>query len=518
MSGLKQRDWQPVHWFWLLCLCQVIFWTMGPWFIRENPVYDTMESIVWGNMWQWGYDKHPPFTAWVTGVLDWFWPGVHFQVYLFAQFCVLLTFLAVGVLAKEYLEARGRLLAVFLLTSILFYCNRVERFTPDTLQNPLWAWLVVSVYFSVTRQKIRYWLAAGILTGLCLLTKYQAVLILVALFVALVSSEQGRRCLRTPAPWLAFSLGFILFLPHLLWLIENDFSCLLYFEDEFLNKPLNYRAYYSWTDHLKSPAVFVLSTLGNIAPLFIVMWPLYRGSRRQQFCGSFEQCFLLAVCFVPFILSLSFGLISGRHVVPRWATPYFAWLPLTFLVFFPLQLTTRKVCQTLNSCIIFFLLFWTGRMTHLYISPIYSSKAWKNDVSAPLKEEMAKAELLWHKFSELPLPYIAGLHYHAVGLTAYRSSPLTIPFLGLSESESRWMKKDDFYREGGMIVLNRGRKGYDDIVTRVEKEYSGALYLGTFSFKPLRVEKAKKPTLSVSDYYLVPPQMTTITMKEKSRN
>ena len=46
---------KPSFWFWIICLVHLLAWTIAPTIIRHNVPFDTIEGIVWGNQWQWGY-------------------------------------------------------------------------------------------------------------------------------------------------------------------------------------------------------------------------------------------------------------------------------------------------------------------------------------------------------------------------------------------------------------------------------------------------------------------------------
>ena len=55
------------------------------------------------------------------------------------------------------------------------------------------------------------WLAAGVATGLTILSKYNGALLLPAFFVFLLLDREGRRLLRSPGPWLAVAVAIGLF-------------------------------------------------------------------------------------------------------------------------------------------------------------------------------------------------------------------------------------------------------------------------------------------------------------------
>ena len=67
------------------------------------------------------------------------------------------------------------------------------------------------------------------------------------------------------------------------------------------------------------------------------------------------------------------------------------------------------------------------------------------------------------------------------------------------------MSELEFRKKGGIIVYetNQPNKYLTEIVS---KRYPTANYLGTFKFRPFVPEDIKDPTLSVVEFYLLPPE------------
>ena len=69
------------------------------------------------------------------------------------------------------------------------------------------------------------WLLTGLVLGIALLTKYTVLLFGFGLLVGLLATP-ARRQLRTPGPWLAALIAFVLFLPNLIWQIAHGWPTL----------------------------------------------------------------------------------------------------------------------------------------------------------------------------------------------------------------------------------------------------------------------------------------------------
>ena len=62
----------------LFLLSHLVIWVLVPSLSNNNLPLDTIEALAWGSDINWGYNKHPPFSAWSTEVFyqisNWFSP------------------------------------------------------------------------------------------------------------------------------------------------------------------------------------------------------------------------------------------------------------------------------------------------------------------------------------------------------------------------------------------------------------------------------------------------------------
>ena len=55
----------------------LIIWTLVPSISNTNLPLDTIEALAWGTNLDWGYNKHPPVSAWLVKVIFQVF-GIHF--------------------------------------------------------------------------------------------------------------------------------------------------------------------------------------------------------------------------------------------------------------------------------------------------------------------------------------------------------------------------------------------------------------------------------------------------------
>ena len=94
---------------------------------------------MWGSEWEWGYDKHPPLSAWAAQLFAILMGDA--GVYLLSQLCVVTAGLGVYRLARFMgLGISQAVYAVLLLECIYFYNYSSVEFNVNILQLPFWAW------------------------------------------------------------------------------------------------------------------------------------------------------------------------------------------------------------------------------------------------------------------------------------------------------------------------------------------------------------------------------------------
>ena len=496
---------QPLNWLMLLCLFQISLWTIFPNWLRHSLHADTLEGITWGNLWQWGYDKHPPLAAWLAATFAQLSDSSDWPVYLLAQLSIVIVFIAVWRLAKEYLPDTGALLAVFLLQGVLFYTNRVERVTPDTLQGPIWALMALTFYFAVTRESLKYWLITGVLAGLAVLTKYQAAIFFLPLLAVLLITPEGKKNLKTPAPWLGALVAIIVIAPHINWLLTYDYAAIGYFESYYINHDQLPVHDDKGINHILYPLSFALNSFSIIFILLLLCIPLLKTKKlKKQQYSSFQRLFITAIALGPFALTLLFGLVTGTELIPRWATPYFAWTPLFILIKLHPNISYAQFRRLAFSCLAVGFLICGLRMAYMHYKPLFDDKHWLADEFMPAREEMAYAEQLWQQHHDNPMPYIGGLHYHIAMLAAYNKTGI-VPFLGLNPRESLWMKPEDFRRNGGMILIRHNKRKTEEVKKRLHENYPEAVFIGSKTFKPVSALSNTPSVVYVSDFYILNP-------------
>jgi 4-amino-4-deoxy-L-arabinose transferase-like glycosyltransferase len=132
--------------FFIFLLSHLIIWTLVPTLTNHNLPLDTIEALAWGSNLEWGFNKHPPGSAFfpemmfkVFGAQDW-------AYYLLSQIFVCIAFIYVFKFANEiFNNLLLSLISVLLLESIYFYNFTSPEFNVNVCQLPFWS---IAVFYS----------------------------------------------------------------------------------------------------------------------------------------------------------------------------------------------------------------------------------------------------------------------------------------------------------------------------------------------------------------------------------
>ncbi len=181
--------------YWTMAAWAVI-WFIAPVVMIGGIYFDIAENIEWGKHWQFGYDKHPFLTAWVTRAAYDITGGA-WSAYLLSQISIAASVFCIWTLAKHLMSpARALMAALIFYTFFISFPTYCIEFNNDTLQLSMWPLTTLFFFLAVKNQSARYWILAGIFAGLSMMTKYYSVAVLIPMAALVLITQDGRRSLR----------------------------------------------------------------------------------------------------------------------------------------------------------------------------------------------------------------------------------------------------------------------------------------------------------------------------------
>ena len=130
----------------LFLLAHLIIWTLVPSISNTNLPLDTIEALAWGNNLDWGYNKHPPLSAWSVELFYQMFGNQDWAYYFLSQLFVTSTFIIIFKFSEDFFKnPTHSLISILLLEGIYFYNFTTPEFNVNVCQLPFWALTVFIV-------------------------------------------------------------------------------------------------------------------------------------------------------------------------------------------------------------------------------------------------------------------------------------------------------------------------------------------------------------------------------------
>ena len=399
--------------FYIFVTTHLILWTVVPTITNSNLPLDTIEALAWGSNLDWGFNKHPPLSA--------FFPEVFFQIfgpqdwayYFLSQIFVVISFFIIFKLSQEILnDGTLSLLSVFLIEGIYFYNFTTPEFNVNVCQLPFWCLTVYYTWKIYNSKKIELYdcILLGAAAAFGILSKYLFIYLLVAidlLFAYLIFFKKSKKF--DFKYLVSLEVFFVILIPHIIWLFNNDFITIKY---GFARAGLDEGQI---INHLKYPLIFTLKQIGILIPFLILVWLLIKKIPKKLNLKDEKLLFLIFINLVPIVLVFMTALITGSKIRTMWMTPFYLFFGTLFIYLLKTQINIKK----LNSFLIgFIFLFLLSPILYGYVSISQTDKR----TDYPGKDIAIKVQMAWHEQHDEPIKYVLGDEWTAGNLSYHINS------------------------------------------------------------------------------------------------
>jgi 4-amino-4-deoxy-L-arabinose transferase-like glycosyltransferase len=228
------------------------------------------------------------------------------------------------------------------------YSYETHRDLTHTILLSLTSVTTCYLYIHMVRQrKTAHYILAGILVGLGILSKYNFVFFPVALFVASLFSEEGRRVVLDKRIVLVLLCSALVLLPHLLWLAHMHFPSLHY---AFIRAKAGEMA----SQPVSRTVSVVFSSYAEVLLFLLVTGIIFHSyfSRSENRSDSLLRLFRqLAVCAMVIPL-LVMALLGTGNFTGRWLAPCLFTLPFAIFSFIDMDRAKRRVRLLAAICLL----------------------------------------------------------------------------------------------------------------------------------------------------------------------
>lgn len=448
--------------FWGFAIVWFAVWTAVPWLLMPAPAKnDVLEALVLGNEWVWGSAKHPPVPFWILGTFYQIFRQPVLASAVAGELFVMLGLWSIWRLARYYLS-ESMALTVVLATACYRYLNiGGVNFTTAIPPVSLWCLTIFLMFRTLRYERLRDWFAVGAGLGVGLMCKYSFGILILAAVLYLCWEPKARKYWKTPGPWLTTLTAFLIFLPHIVWTVQNHFPTIRYAAACLSDHT-------TLLDHLTAPAAFAGSQILIVLPILIPLiwllgflwqlrWKTVTSENADSDRVERERRFLTFMIFVPFTIQVIIFALGGR-MKPTYGSPLWTLLGLWFVVVFQRREGTAAVRNTVLAAVgimaITVVVFCADYKLH------YLIKDRPNRIHFPGPALGSALDAAWHQRFDVPCPYLSGDWIITGSASLYmkeRPSVLCY-YYGLDEDQTPvglYASDDDLNRSGGMVVWNQ---------------------------------------------------------------
>ena len=391
----------------------LVLWTLIPSLTNNNLPLDTIEALAWGSNLDWGFNKHPPASAFFLEVFYQIFGSQDWAYYLLSQIFVVIAFVVVFKFAEELFKNKTlSLISVLLLEGIYFYNFTTPEFNVNICQLPFWALCVYYSWKLFDKQQITFkdcfWL--GVFAAIGFLSKYLFIYLLIAIDLLFFYVVFIKKYKKFDFKYLvSLEVFIVLLVPHLIWLINNDYITINY---GLARTGLESS---SLLDHITYPLIFLGKQLGILIPFFIMSFFLIKKFKFKISLKDKKLLFLIFVNFVPIGLMFLTSILTGSKIRTMWMTPFYLFFGVLIVYVFQKQINLKKLSNFIS---VFLILFILSPFVYAYVSIIETDK--RTDYLG--KEIAIKVQYAWNKDHKDPINVVLGDEWNAGNLSYHLKS------------------------------------------------------------------------------------------------
>jgi undecaprenyl-diphosphatase len=270
------------------------------------------------------YFDHPPMIAYLIKASNFIFTNIEFAVRFPAVLIFFLSSWVLYICAKKLYDEKTAFISVLLLNILpVFSFLGAVVAIPDSPLALFWLLSLLTFIKIVETSNGKFWYLFGICTGFATLSKYNAVFLPIFAILFLILSRKHRFWFTKIEPYFAILISFIIFLPVILWNIQNNWASFAFqFNHGFGSSIPKFS--------LNSLAKALGAQAGYISPLLFLIFVVSIYLCFKDTLKKKDTASVLIFCFsIPTLLLFNF-IATFNEILPHW--PIMGYLVLSIYV------------------------------------------------------------------------------------------------------------------------------------------------------------------------------------------
>ena len=390
--------------FFIFLFVHLLLWVLAPSLTNKNLPLDTIEALAWGSNLDWGFNKHPPFSAFAVEIFYQIFGSNDWAYYLLSQLFVIVGFIAVYKFSNEiFNNQKLALLSVLLLEGVYFYNFTTPEFNVNVAQLPFWALTVYYTWRCIKYDKAIDYVFLGLFAGLGILSKYLFIYLIIGIKLVFIYFLRKGKKIKFSHYFIAGPITLLILLPHIIWLTENNYITIAY----GLQRTGGVG---NFIDHLIYPLIFLTKQIGLLIPFLFMSFFLVKKINIKFNLKDKKLVFLLLTIVAPIFFMLLTSMVMGAKIRTMWMTPFYLFAGTLIIYIFKSQINLNKLKKFAT---IFVILFIFSPFAYVYVSITQTEKR----TDFPGKEKAKEVQKLWDEEYKSKINYVIGDEWYAGNLS-----------------------------------------------------------------------------------------------------
>lgn len=370
---------------------------------------DTLEAWSYGRMRTWGMQKHPPLMSWVAHTWCLVFPVRDWSFELLAAVTGAIGILFVDLTSRRLLSGAQRVLVTLTLMLLPAYQFMAHKFNANSILLPLWPLATCCFLRSFESRRAIWAIFFGAACALAMLGKYYSAVLLLGFGAAALADPRRLSYLRSWAPWISLTTFVVCLLPHLFWLVENDFKPVKYASSVHIGGDT--------ISSLRDSAVFIAGNLAYlILPVIVLFFARDSVDNDTSRARRADDVFPLLVIFLALLaIPAVLAVVLQSNLPPLWNLPGL-FVGVLLLVQHPFfQSSPRKIARLA-------LIIGIAHLVALVLAPSYAfyrNKVGYSEHRNMLRDVATKIDDQYRQLADRPIYAVSGDPDLALGVSFY---------------------------------------------------------------------------------------------------
>ena len=391
-------------WFFGFAEFWTLLWAVLPGLIHHGYRPDVVELQFIGPEWVLATRKHPMLPAWILESINIVTGRAFVAPFIASQLCVLLTLWSVWSLGRKVLSERLALVGTFAMLPYWFFTVESIKYNQNTVLTAFWTFAIFLLFQAIQTNRTIYWFGTGVALGLAFQSKYSTVFLVAAMLLFLLSHSKTRSFWKKPGPYITALVAFLIFLPHLIWLWQDNFETLQYARMQNAGKEADL-----WS-HVLAPFQFIVCELGYLICSMVILipclgWKWHKKSLSDDHVVAGRQLLLFCIG-VPFVMHIVLALFAGKSLNADYGASFWPFSGILLLLCFRASDDSRSFGSVVRRACFFELVMVAVLLGQSLLSPYITNSARR--FHFPMQSLGAECDRIWSSRFAAPCPYVSG--------------------------------------------------------------------------------------------------------------